>query len=625
MGNSGRWQRGVFIRCHHFNHYLCRVLGPGGTPLVVGQACPMVGCGAPNLVQPHPPQCKLLPELDAWPVDLRTLSEEGLAAFLAAADAELPALARALGFADLNALEAHARADEPGGGMTRSAAMAACVAELTVLHAATLHSIPADTLNASTPPEVMPSADPAVPRGNMEFLAFCLANYGKRGNRTLDCGSWALTALMARCVGTPVGAMGDVFSVFREEQGMGAAAEPKSAEALAHATGFAGVIAKHAASGAIGLVEVMGATPRALMQTALRRNRVSVADASAAVLKLAEVLATLMEGGPPAGAMSQLVGANQADFCSSAKAFFAAVFCEHSTRAHYQHIANLDVGGGVSYSLAMLDCDRIFNLVVAFLLARLRGVAAFDLRAEVAKMGSPRAVDGSGSGWAGISLEVLRSTQIAFQEKEAADALVAALADLASGAPDAAAAAMAAAAAYTATGASNRARFEALAALEAGPGFAGDALVAALANLASGAPDAAAAVVAGAAAYTAAAESGAVTRHEAPARARRLRRSTRRTVDGVEVEFGPFQLTGREVQRWSLLDELIARDFTFATITRPNDQWCCGICEETGESAFDRRGETDLWQPSHAWRHVKATHGERVATEKPADWTAEQR
>ena len=65
----------------------------------------------------------------------------------------------------------------------------------------------------------------------------------------------------------------------------------------------------------------------------------------------------------------------------------------------------------------MLDCDRIYSLVVDLVLARIRGVP-FDLREKVEAMGSPRAVNGGGGGWAGISLDVLRSTHVSYQATE---------------------------------------------------------------------------------------------------------------------------------------------------------------------------------------------------------------
>ena len=602
MGNGGRWIGGVFIRCHHFNFVDCHTMGPGGGMLVVGQACPAGGCGYPNLIQPHPPECKLLPQFDSWPLDKRSLSAEALAAVLAAVDAKLPDFARALGFSSLGELEAHARADVPADGLTREAAMAACVAELDALHRQMAASIPARELNASTPPEVVP-ASAGVARGDMDFLALCLANYGKRSQRRLAFGSWALTALMARCVGTPVGALANVFSAFREEPGMGAAAEPKSAEAAAHAVSFARVIAEHAARGGVGIVQAMGASPRTHVQAALRREVEKVADVSAHMLELAERLAAQMAGGPPTGAMSTLVGGNKVDLCRSRSALFAAVFGEHSTRAHYQHIANLDVGGGVSYSLALLDCDRIFSLVVDLVLARVRGTP-FDLREKVAAMGSPRAVDGGGGGWASISLDVLRSTQVSFLAGEAASSLWDGALALRCGAPRAIEDYADAARAVEATGKADRARHFAFAALEAQPADAASSLWDGVLGLRRGAPGALELYAAAARAVTAAGEGSAGARHFGTA----VRR--KRNFDAVRPMPAPkrskkslAKLKTFEGVRTAWIQ---AEELCMDWLDGARRKWHCRLCLEDGLNS--KNNSNSKWNCTKAMRHITRKH-----------------
>ena len=156
MGNAGRWILGVFVRCHHFNNNECRTLGAGGGPLTVGQGCPM-GCAPPNYVQPFPPTCRLLPELDAWKNGARKLTAEKYDAFLSDVEAVLPALARELGFDSVEALKEHARAAVPAGGCSRAEAMAALVADIAAVHDTEVARIPPGSLNSATAPEEVPA------------------------------------------------------------------------------------------------------------------------------------------------------------------------------------------------------------------------------------------------------------------------------------------------------------------------------------------------------------------------------------------------------------------------------------------------------------------------------------
>ena len=146
------------------------------------------------------------------------------------------------------------------------------------------------------------------------------------------------------------------------------------------------------------------------------------------------------------------------------------------------------------------------------MLARVRGTP-FDLRKVVAAMGSPRAVDGGGGGWAGISLDVLRSMQVSFQADKAVAELWAASLALRRDVPGAIEGYAAAVRAVEATGMADRARHEALAELEAQPAEAARALWDATLALRRDVPGAIEGYAAAARAVTGAGESRAGAAH----------------------------------------------------------------------------------------------------------------
>ena len=325
--------RVTFVVCHFFDNHECSTRGPNGGQLRPGDACPGqngVACAQHGVVQPHPPQCLLLPEYFGEWLRSRVLSPEQLERLTQLATSSvLPAIAKVLGFASVEALCNFARADRPVSGGTRRAAISRLVAELRELHDAEFARIGAAglPLNSSTPPEEIPA-----PGASDAFLVLCLANYGKRGNRRLDLPSWALAALMEwSSKGGELGAITDLFSAFADENSRVTAAEPKAPSALAYASKVADVIAKHALAGGVGTIEVMGKTPRKEMARALSAAGALVGDVSAAMRTFVKALCEMF--GIKGDAVDFFLGSARDFVCRSRSAFFASTLPSCTTRA----------------------------------------------------------------------------------------------------------------------------------------------------------------------------------------------------------------------------------------------------------------------------------------------------
>ena len=257
---------------HNFTRMQAMTAGANNGPLVAGAPCPGLDAnGAPcsGVIAPIPTRCRLLHEMLAWKLAERSLSDDVYNELLVDAEALLRHVAIKLGFESLKAFMTSARSNALSGAASVAIfrKMLAELADETARERERIVDNPLLRLFAATPPLELAGLDKL---GANELPSFSVANYPKFDQDKVDADSWAISSFLERNeAGSVPCAVGNLFSAFAVEGPK--SAEPKCAEALAHARRNAGIIGAAAGAGAFGHVAVMGAMPKLLVSAELQR------------------------------------------------------------------------------------------------------------------------------------------------------------------------------------------------------------------------------------------------------------------------------------------------------------------------------------------------------------------
>ena len=298
--------------------------------------------------------------------------------------------------------------------------------------------------------------------------------------------------------------------------------------------------------------------------------------------------------GIPAEAFDMLATGCEAKFyltraLSRTFSYYAAT---HSTDFHYQHLAYLDLGGGLRASLAQFDLLRLEALLFGWLKALLFGTdAVFDLRARVAALPSSDA-------WKEVQLDKIRQVNVALVAQKASGTLLEVLLADDRGDDSAAEKLEPACRQYQGAMQSDNARFEKHAELVSGPGLAGAALVSALLADERDEEGAAEQLVDACEARGAAARSRVYNADVGS------REALQRKRDALPVKSHIKGRRGRSAKRTAW--DKCAAFLTYSDSSQR--QWTCRVCGQTGLNYINKNGGELNYNAQKGMRHVAEKH-----------------